>query len=270
MAATLQEQQVNAAFSKQSPAFDRIDEENKLIVWMRQRIHQEVMSFIRKADYLLELNCGTGIDALYFASQGIRVKATDYAPGMLEQLDQKVKASHLEHLVSSERCSFNNLEQLGATPQYDYVFSDFGGLNCTDKLDKVLHDIDKLLKPGGRVTLVIMPKVCLWEMMMVFKGYFKTAFRRFRKGGATAKVEGIPFECYYYSPRYVIRHLGPSYRLCSLKGLAITVPPPYIERFIEKHPKLFATLERWENKLWARAPFNRWGDHYMITMEKTV
>lgn len=269
MEETLQERQVNAAFSKQSPVFDRIDEENKLIVWMRQRIHKEVLSFIRKGDHMLELNCGTGIDALYFASQDIRVKATDFAPGMLEQLNRKIIAGNLQHLVTTQRCSFNNLEELGSEQQYDYVFSDFGGLNCTDRLDKVLDNIDGLLKPGGKLSLVIMPRICLWEMMMVFKGYFRTAFRRFRKGGTVAQVEGLPFKCYYYSPDYIINHLGAKYRLLGLKGLAVTVPPPYIEHFIEKHPKLFRRLEKWENKIWNKAPFNRWGDHYIITMEKT-
>lgn len=270
MTDTLQEAQASAAFSKQAPIFDQIDDENKLIVWMRKRIHDEVMSFARKGNYMLELNCGTGIDALFFASQGLRIKATDNAPGMLAQLQQKVESAHLEDRIDVVRCSFNNLEQLGETPQFDYVFSDFGGLNCTDKLDKVLTDIDRLLKPGGKFTLVIMPKVCPWEIGTIFRGYFKTAFRRFKKGGTAAKVEGVPFQCYYYSPDFIVQQLGKRYRLSSLKGLCITVPPPYIEYFVERHPRLFRFLERWENRLWTRAPFNRWCDHYMITMEKTA
>jgi ubiquinone/menaquinone biosynthesis C-methylase UbiE len=268
MSDSLQELQASAAFSKQAPVFDKIDDDNKLIVWMRNRIQKEAMSFVRKGDYMLELNCGTGIDALYFASQGIRVKATDNAPGMLAQLQQKLVSHGLEDCVSIEQCSFNRLEQLGTTPEFDYVFSDFGGLNCTDKLDKVLMDIDKLLKPGGRFTLVIMPRICLWELLMVFRGYFKTAFRRLRKGGAGAQVEGLPFQCYYYDPGLIVKQMGKRYKLCSLKGLAITVPPPYIEHFTERHPRWFAILEKWENRLWTKPPFNRWGDHYMITMEK--
>lgn len=271
MTNSLQEQQVASAFSRQAPVFDKIDKENMLITWMRNRIREEVMSFVRKDDYMLELNCGTGIDALYFASKGIKVKATDNAPGMLAQLEQKIVSHNLQDLISVQCCSFNHLDQLGTTPQYDYIFSDFGGLNCTAELDKVLGDIDNLLKPGGRFTLVIMPHVCLWEIATVFKGYFKTAFRRFRKGGSAANVEGVSFQCYYYDPGFIISHMGTSrYKLCSLKGLGIFVPPPFIENFIDKHSRLFTLLEKWENKLYGKAPFNRWGDHYMITMEKAV
>jgi len=267
MSERLQEGEVAAAFSKQAPVFDQADEENGIIGWMRRRVHREVMSFIHKDDHLLELNCGTGMDALYFASQGIRVHATDNAPGMLEQLSRKIEDDSLQDRISIQQCSFNSLAQLGQR-QYDYVFSDFGGLNCTDSLGKVLSDIDELLKPGGKFTLVIMPPVCPWELLMVFRGYFRTAFRRFRKGGTRAKVEGLSFQCYYYDPRFIIRHMGAAYSLRSLKSLALTVPPPYIEHFTERYPRLFAKLERWENSLCAKAPFNRWGDHFMITMEK--
>jgi len=225
---TLQEQQASAAFSRQAPVFDRIDRENSMLGWMRARVYGEVMRFIRKDDFLLELNCGTGIDALHFASQGIRVMATDNAPGMLAQLRHKVDAESLHHLVSVQRCSFNQLEQLGLEPRFDYVFSNFGGLNCTSDLDKVLRDMDALLKPGGRFTLVMMPKICPWEMALVLRGHFRTAFRRLRKGGVQAKVEGLPFQCYYYNPRFIIRQMGEGYRLCSLKALGIAVPPPYM------------------------------------------
>jgi hypothetical protein len=37
---------------------------------------------------------------------------------------------------------------------------------------------------------------------------------------------------------------------------------------MEKHPKMFKRLERLEDKLCAVAPFNNWGDHYIITMQK--
>ncbi|XZF13660.1 class I SAM-dependent methyltransferase [Chitinophagaceae bacterium MMS25-I14] len=264
----LQEQNVDAAFSKQSPIFDEIDDHNNLLLWMRDRVHREVLQYAPKGAYMLELNCGTGIDAMFFARNGYKIKATDNAKGMLQQLQQKIEKHNMEDRITAERCSFNNLEQLGTNPQFDYVFSNFGGLNCTDRLDKVLHDIDTLLKPGGSFTLVIMPRVCLWEMLMIFRGYFKTAFRRFRRGATKARVEGVYFDCYYYNPKYIIKHMGSNYSLQSLKGLAITVPPPYIEHFTERHPTLFKTLEKWENKIWSKSPFNRWGDHFMITMQK--
>jgi ubiquinone/menaquinone biosynthesis C-methylase UbiE len=267
---TQQEQEVNEAFSKQSAVFDEIDESNQLLLWMRDRVRKEVLRYIKPNATLLELNCGTGIDALFFAGKGIKVLATDNAPGMLQQLNTKIKQAQLEDLISAERCSFNHLDRLASSHRFDYIFSNFGGLNCTDDLATVLHQMDKLLKPGGYFTLVIMPRICPWEMLLVLKGDFKTAFRRFKKGGTRARVEGVHFNCYYYSPDYIIRHLGPYYELTSLKGLATFIPPPYIEQFVERHPRLFRFLEWMENNLSNKWPFNKWGDHFTITMQKTA
>lgn len=260
---------VSKAFSTQSVVFDAIDKENKLITWVRERVRKEVLQYLPANPDMLELNCGTGIDAVFFAQKGHRIHATDNADGMLQQLRQKVDALSLGNKLIVQKCSYNALENIQGK-QYDYIFSNFGGLNCTKDLADVLDNIDRLLKPGGRFTLVIMPKICPWEIIMMFKGMFKTAFRRFRSNGAKAHLEGTYFQCYYYSPSFVTGRLAKNFRLTSLKGLSIVVPPPFIEQFMEKHPTLFNRLEQIENRIWDKAPFNRWCDHYMITMEKTA
>lgn len=263
-----QEENVNAAFSRQSPIFDQIDDENKLILWVRNRVHNEVLQNISAGAHMLELNCGTGIDALFFAQNGINVTATDNAEGMLQELNKKVINQKLEHKIKVQRCSFNELENLGNDIQYDYVFSNFGGLNCTNQLEKILADIDRLLKPGGKFTLVIMPKICLWELVMSLKGSFRFAFRRLKKDGVKAQVEGVIFDCFYYHPNFITKQLKESFNLISLKGLSITAPPPFVEQFIERFPRTFSILEKIENKICSYSPFNAAGDHYMITMEK--
>ena len=262
-----QEIKVSDAFSRQSVVFDAIDEGNDILLWMRNRVRREVLSYIKPGSEMLELNCGTGIDSVFFAQQGFNVLATDNAPGMLQMLSQKIDKLDLSERLSFQRCSFNELEGLGGR-KFDYVFSNFGGLNCTDDLAKVLTDIDGLLNPGGYFTLVIMPPICPWELIMLFKGYFKTAFRRLSKKGTMAHVEGVYFKCYYYTPRYVMNAVKRNFTLRSLKGLSIVVPPPFIEHFAARHPSMFNRLERLENKIWDKAPFNRWNDHFMITMQK--
>lgn len=261
------EHDVSAAFSKQSTVFDEIDEANSCIGWVRERVRKEVHNYLPDNARMLELNCGTGIDSVYFAKQGVDVVATDNADGMLATLNKKIAHTTLEQKIKTRKCSFNQIDSLNEGT-FDYVFSNFGGLNCTDKLYEVLDGIDKVLNPGGYFTVVIMPVFCPWEVLTVFRGYFKTAFRRFKNNGTAANVEGVKFQCYYYNPSYVIKHMGNAYELQSTKGLCITVPPPFIENFRERHGKLFSFLERIENGLYKVKPFNAWCDHYVITMKK--
>jgi hypothetical protein len=160
------------------------------------------------------------------------------------------------------------LEQKGP---YDLIFSNFAGLNCTRHLDEVLASFAPLVKPGGLVTLVILPPFSLWETMLLFRGNFRTAFRRLRSGrnGAPAQVEGIPFRCWYYSPSFVRQALKASFEMIKLEGLCTIVPPSYIEHFPEKHPIAWNFLLARENKWRDRWPWRNIGDYYIISFRKT-
>ena len=112
-----------------------------------------------------------------------------------------------------------------------------------------------------------MPPVCPCEILLALKGNFKTAFRRFKKNGAESHLEGIHFNSYYFSANKLISYFGKSYRKLELRGLASLVPPPYLEKFPVKHPTLFKTLSRLDEKCNRYFPFNRWADHFILTMQ---
>jgi SAM-dependent methyltransferase len=218
---------------------------------------------------MLELNCGTGEDALYFAGRGFKVHATDISAGMLYQLVQKIGSQKKNKRISYELCSYTNLAELKHKGPYDLIFSNFAGLNCTGELDKVLASLPTLLNPDGLVTLVILPKFCLWEVLLLFKGKFRTAFRRlFSSNGRKARVEGTYFKCWYYNPSYVIKRMREDFELVGLEGLCTIVPPSYIEGFAEKHPKPYAFLRKWENRLKTKWPWRVIGDYYIISFRK--
>ena len=149
------------------------------------------------------------------------------------------------------------------------VFSNFAGLNCTGELDKVLLSLGDLLKPNGVATLVILPKFCLWETLLVFKGKFRTAFRRFfSRNGRAAHLEGTHFRCWYYNPSYVVKTLQGRFALLSIEGLCTLVPPSYIEHFAEKRPRIYSFLKAKEDKLRSRRPWKFIGDYYIVSLRK--
>jgi ubiquinone/menaquinone biosynthesis C-methylase UbiE len=256
------------AFSAQSLIFDEYSASNTIIQYKRARVREHVEQYLPSGSSILELNAGTGEDALYFAGKGHRVHATDIAEGMLKILGEKVDRA-ASGRVTKELCSFTSLDRLGNKGPYDLIFSDFAGLNCTDELDRVLRSCTNLLKPGGLLTLVLLPRFCCWETLLLFKGKWKTAFRRFSGSkGARSHVEGYYFRCWYYNPSYVKAALQDSFETVGLEGLCTLVPPSYIEGFAEKHPRLYAFLCRREARLKSRWPWNSIGDYYIITLRK--
>ena len=263
------EQQSAKAFSLQSVIFDELYKGNAIIEYKRERVRAVVQQYIRPNSSILELNSGTGEDAAWFAKHGHTVHATDISASMQHILTSKAQALGLQEKISTELISFTNLQDLKNRKEYDLIFSNFAGLNCTGELDKVLGSFSSLLKPKGHAILVILPKFCLWEMLLLFKGKFKTAFRRFFSSkGASAHIEGTYFRCWYYNPSYVTKQLQDQFNILTIEGLCTIVPPSYIEGFAAKHPGLFASLKATENKWKAKWPWRTMGDYYIIALEK--
>lgn len=263
------EEQAANAFSRQSAVFDSLYGDNIIIRYKRDQVRAHLQQWLAPNSDVLELNSGTGEDALWFAAQGHRVHATDISAGMQQVLTDKVKAAGFTGSVSTEQISFTQLEQLQAARQYDLIFSNFAGLNCTGELGQVVSSFSPLLKSGGIVTLVLMPKFCLWEFLLLFKGRFKTAFRRFFSSkGVKAHIEGTYFRCWYYDPSYLISKMKKEYEWLGTEGLCTLVPPSYCENFPKKYPGSFNLLKAKEEKWKSRWPWKHIGDYYIISFRK--
>lgn len=260
-----QYEQVAQAFSRQAPNYDAEETHNKVLRVMRQQVRALVMGLLAPGAHILELNAGTGMDAVYFARQGMKITATDLSPGMVKEMERKVKAESLEGNISVVQAGFLELnEKLDGG--YDFVFSNMGGLNCQPDLGAVFRQLAPLMKPGGQALLVIMPPICPWELLTVIKGKWGHAFRRWGKGGINAKVEGVPFRTYYYSRADIKRSLPEGWQLQRTIGLAALLPQPHMAEFTERHPFLFRILQQMDAKLRHIYPFNRWADHIIVQL----
>jgi len=259
---------VNNAFSAQAPLFDNIQNSNHMLVWMRSVIHRHMDEFLRPGDSILDINAGTGIDAVHFAQRGHTVHAIDIAEGMVNEIRAKVAALQLEHLITVEQRSFTEAGAL-APKQFDHIFSNFGGLNCVSDLASVATQLKTILKPNGYITLVVMPPVCPWEILHLLQGQWKLATRRLHRKGITAHIEGHYFTTYYHSVERVEKSFGKDFKVMKVRGVASCSPPPYMERFPKKFPRLYSFLQAWDEKFSAFPPFNRWADQCIITMKNT-
>ena len=268
-ALNLNESTTAEAFSKQSVLFDELYRANSIVSYKRERVRTHVSRYLKNQSQILELNSGTGDDAIYFANKGHTVHATDISMGMQWELKKKSDQEGLSTKISTELCSFTKLDNLKARGPYDMIFSNFAGLNCTPDLQSVLLSFTHLLKPAGTITMVILPKFCLWEFLLIFKGKFKTAFRRLLyKNGAPAHIEGTHFKCWYYNPSYIINTLKDTFDEVEIEGICTLVPPSYIEGFAEKHPKAYNILKKLEEKLRHHWFWRNVGDYYIITFKK--
>lgn len=260
--------EINKAFTIQSVNYDAYDKENPTLTWMRQQVRNHVSRFLRPNDKILELNSGTGIDAEFFASHGHNVHCTDLSDGMVEQMRKKFSSEKYSDKLTIQQCSFTELNKVG-DKKFDFIFSNFGGLNCIPDLREVTKFFPSLLNKQGRICLVILPPICPWEIIQLFRGKFRFAFRRFKRGGTPANVEGVKFQTYYFSARDVMKALGNNFKLLKVESLALFTPIPQMEKIPKKFPGLARLFNKIDEKIFGIFPINRIGDHIIVTAEHT-
>jgi ubiquinone/menaquinone biosynthesis C-methylase UbiE len=214
---------------------------------------------------VLELNCGTGTDAVELARRGYWVHATDIAPGMLDRLQNKIQRFDLKDKITCQQCSFTELDQIH-DPPFDAVFSDLGGLNCISDLSPVIAQLPRVLRSNGIVCWVLMPPVCLWEMAEIFRGHPGLAFRRFARNGTLAHLEGLYFTVHYFTPEKALRWFGHDYECLAIEGLSVITPTAESKNFARRYALLYRTLSWIDDRLASRPPWRGWGDFYILTL----
>jgi ubiquinone/menaquinone biosynthesis C-methylase UbiE len=117
------EQLAEAAFTGQSSIFDKIYSGNTIVNYKRDRVRSHILQYLSPQSSILEINSGTGEDAIFFAGKGHKVHATDISTGMQQQLIHKVKSAGLSGPISNELRSFTKLDELkNQGPSYFFQF----------------------------------------------------------------------------------------------------------------------------------------------------
>jgi ubiquinone/menaquinone biosynthesis C-methylase UbiE len=258
---------VERGFSNMAGQYDAMDDTHPVTIWMRARIRALVEGQLTPDASVLEINAGSGLDAVYLASRGYRVHATDVAPGMLDALAEKATRPEAGGRLTCESLSNTELSAVSGGP-YDLVLSNLGGLNCTDDLASVTRHLPNVLKPGGCSVLVVMPPLCPWELMQAFRGHLGTAGRRLSKQGTLANVGGARIRTWYHAPAKLQRALGPGFETLALRSFCLFSPPSYFDGFVRRHPTALRRLQALDDRLGALPPFNRLGDFYALVSRR--
>lgn len=211
---------------------------------------------------ILELNCGTGEDAIRLAKQGNNVMTSDVSDGMLEMAKRKKESL----MVNFQRIDLNEIESFDFESSFDLVFSNFGGLNCIDPatMSTVNLTISKLLNPGGKFIAIIMPKFCLWETVyFLIKRNIKEAFRR-RKKFVMANISGNNIKTWYYSPENHSSLMPECLIVEKVRPIGLFTPPSYLESFFSKRLNLMKVLQELEKYAAIFSWQAKIADHYYI------
>ena len=165
--------QVEQMFDNIAPTYDKLNHRLSWDIdkgWRRKAIRQ-LQPFAPKT--LLDIATGTGDFAILAAKmlKPEKLIGADISEGMMEIGRQKVKAEGLDSIVSFEKEDCLNLSYADGT--FDAVTAAFGIRNFAD-LDKGLKEMQRVLKPGGHLSIVELTTPVSFPMKQLFRIYSHT------------------------------------------------------------------------------------------------
>lgn len=254
------------AFDAVADSFDERFGAWQSVAAQRRAVRAELARAFPRGSRVLEIGGGTGEDALWLAQQGRDVLLTDPSPSMVRIAEGKLLPLGVSTpiVVSAERLA--SIRESVEQP-LDGAFSNFAALNCVVDLRAVSRGLAPLIRPGGRV-LVVLFGVCApgeWVTQMVRRD-LRAAFRRTSRRDVPARLGGREFVVRYHRARQLVSAFAPSFRFVQSRGIGVFVPPSAAEPWISAHPTLLDALERLDRA--TSRPLAMFGDHVLYEFER--
>lgn len=239
--------------------------------YQRFQVWKQLHGVMLAQQKVLEMNCGTGEDALFFAKEKAIVTATDISQEMLNVAKEKAKYFENEG-INFVKWDLSQDFPLPINEKFDIAFSNFGGWNCLSagEIEKLGKNLYELLAENGQLFVVIMPSFCVWESMyFLLKGDIKKAFRRRNRLGVSARLNDNQYvRTFYFSPRKMKELLSSYFLVEKTRPIGFFLPPSYLDNALKKMPFLLSFLFLAE-KCVSFMPFLAYfSDHYVMVLRR--
>jgi SAM-dependent methyltransferase len=261
-----------SAFDECAERYDRVFTGSVIGQAQREPVWAELENIFHAGDRILEIGCGTGVDACYLAGHDVEVIACDSSPKMIAVAERRVRNARLSELVHPRLLAAEEITSLQTEAPFDGAFSNFGVLNCVPDLKSLAGNLAALLRPGATALLCCMGPFCLWETVWYMTRMKPAkALRRRQRGGTTARLDGgVPLTVYYPSVPALAQSFAPQFSIKGIQGIGVTVPPSYIEPYAKQYPRLMSAAV-FADSILGRCPGVRLlADHILVRFERTT
>ncbi len=260
-----------AAFDALAPRYDAAWSNGCIGRLQRDQVWHVLLRAFQRGESVLDIGCGTGIDAARLAEGGIRVHATDISPVMLDIARRKIKREGAEDMVTFELCPAERISDLKVERSFDGAYSNFGVFNCLPDLYPIAVAVARLIRPGGKLIVCLMSRFCLWETVWyLLHARPVRAFRRLRTGTEGIESSLEPgFRVYYHSIVQLAAAFRSEFELVAYRGIGILVPPSYLEEWASMAPRLLQRVSRVDQHLSTWPALRGAGDHLLAVFVRS-
>jgi SAM-dependent methyltransferase len=257
------------AFDSVAADYDGPRGNNDVIQDMRGEMWRWLDATFAPGSRLIDLGCGTGLDAIRMAQLGYHVTATDWSPQMVQRTELRARREQLADRVQSIAVGAHELHRLDGDGSFDGAYSNLGPLNCVPDLTDVSRECARLLKPGGALVFTVIGRFCPWEIAHYLRRRrWARATVRFARNVVPVGMNNHTIWTRYYGPREFYRAFEQHFTLDHYRGLCVFAPPPYLTWVRDKRPGWYQRLWRLDRRVCGWPVIRGMGDHFLLVMKK--
>jgi SAM-dependent methyltransferase len=262
-------QETRDAFDSVAADYDGPRGNNALIQDMRSEMWRTLDATFPQRSRLMDLGCGTGLDAVRLARGGHYVTATDWSQRMVERTRERAEREQVADRVQAITVGAHELSRMDGQGQFDGAYSNLGALNCVPDLAEMAAQCARLLKPRATLVFSVIGRICPWEIgHYVLKWNWRRVRVRFAPAMVPVGMNKRVVWTRYYTPREFYRPFERQFGLEHFRGLCVLAPPPYLTGMKEKHLRLYERLWRLDRRAAGWPVLRNMGDHFVIVMKK--
>ncbi|WP_053991051.1 bifunctional 2-polyprenyl-6-hydroxyphenol methylase/3-demethylubiquinol 3-O-methyltransferase UbiG [Mangrovimonas sp. TPBH4] len=260
---------MHSDFDSAAASYDQDFTHSQIGKLQRQQVYDFLSTKILKDGIplnILELNCGTGEDALWLANMNHQVTATDISNEMLQQAKSKGNLPNLNFQL----LDINKLKEYPFQSKFNLIFSNFGGLNCLSKpqLKQFFEQAAHLLNSNGSLVLVMMPKHCLWDKFYHFaKGQWSQMNRRNRPEVVPVNVNGNSVNTWFYNPKEIVYLTEQHFKCEHMYPVGLAVPPSFLEPFFRNKKGVLSLMAKTDKSLKHFKGLAKYADHFIMELK---
>jgi SAM-dependent methyltransferase len=238
---------------------------------LRAHVHHVLAGVVGSGDTVVDLGCGTGIDAEWLAPRVARVLGFDVSPVMVDTARRRCRG------LANVTIDVADAQQITLAEPVDVVLAGFGVVNCVD-LDRFGSRLDAIVRPGGHAVVVTMTRWCPIELaigMLTANGSLlrrRSRHRGIAGPGAGSTPGAAPgyggLRLRYASAGDLASVWAAGFELVHAESLGIALPPLEQRSWVEGRPRLLAALAVADRRLGRAGGRLGVGDHHIAVLRR--
>ncbi|MGQ0797648.1 MAG: class I SAM-dependent methyltransferase [Methanobacteriota archaeon] len=267
---------VAEGYDRIAESYDKVEAQNSVGRRLRHEMQQALLVAFRPGERVLEIGCGTGLEATALAQRGVRVLATDVSQRMIGRVRARAAAMGLS-AVEARCLGARDIGRLAAefgSASFDGAYSHGGVLNMDPRPEAIVEGLATLLRPAGKFLCTVVNQTSLFEVL-----FYPSVFRprkAFRRLGNVVPIPITRLETHrnyviparFYSPKSFLRYLDGAFDVRRLRGFGIVTPPwnlsDYLDR-LEPFTRAAVAMDTW---LSDKPMFREWGNVFQLELER--